>query len=57
MFLALKRQKSEKKHRNKKKLYLCRRKRVIIGHEKDRHTFFKRLVINLLIKNLFLERK
>ena len=32
-------QKTEKKRRNKKKLYLCRRKRVIIGHKKDRHSF------------------
>lgn len=39
MFLALKRQKTEKNCRNKKKLYLCRRKRVIIGHEKDRRSF------------------
>jgi len=39
MFLALKRQKTEKKHHNKKKLYLCSRKRVIIGHEKGRRSF------------------
>ena len=28
-----------KNARYKKKLYLCRRKRVIIGHEKDRCSF------------------